>query len=189
VTDEQDPKPSGDTPSETPPVATPPAETPPAEATPPADVVATPTPAAYTTDVVEVGATERKGRKNKDDDEGLDEEPPEASRTSPFSVAAFAVSLLALFQAPQNVFTAQGLQSSQFVRYILPTFIVPVGAAVAALYLAYRASEEVFVGRLGGVGFIHAARVIATFVLIVVIAASVLVLFFSEAPQAATPFG
>ncbi len=169
MTDDKDPKPSEETP----------------EPTTPPDVEAQPASVAYTTDVVNVGDAKRD---DKDDDD-LDEEPTEASRLSPFAVAAFATSLLALFQAPQNIFTAQGLQSSQFWRYILPSMIVPLGASIASLYLAMRASEEVYVGRLGGVGFLHAARIVATFVLLICLAAAVLVLFFSEPQAPVSQFG
>jgi hypothetical protein len=164
VTDETEPKPSEEKP---------PADVP--------DVESKPTPVAYTTDVVSVGSD--KKRDDDDDDESdVDEEPSDASRLSPFAVASFVVSLLALYQAPRDVFTAQGLSASVFWRYILPTMFVPLGASLTSLYLAMRASEEVFVGRLGGVGFLHAARVISALVLLVCIGAAVLVLFFSEAP-------
>jgi hypothetical protein len=158
----------------------------PSEDAAPADVVEKPTPVAYTTDVVSVGAEKDR---DDDDESGVDEEPSDASRLSPFAVAAFVVSLLALYQAPRDVFTAQGLSASVFWRYILPTMFVPLGASIASLYLAMRASEEVFVGRLGGVGFLHAARVISMLVLLVCIAAAVLVLFFSEAPVPQQQFG
>jgi hypothetical protein len=66
---------------------------------------------------------------------------------------------------------------------------VPLGSAIVSLYLAMRASEEVYVGRLGGVGFLHAARIISVFVLVLCIAAAVLVLFFTEQPQMPGQFG
>lgn len=190
MTEDQEPKPAGTTPPE-PPSESSPEQKPDIEAPKTEDVVAVPTPAAYTQDVVNVGGTKKPTPAGEEDDDEAEEEPAGASRLSPHAVAAFAVSLMALFQAPQNVFQAQGLQSAQFLRYVLPTFAVPVGAALASLWLAFRADEEIFMsdGKLGGIGYYRAARVVSILVLAIAIAAFVTIMFFTEAPQQTPQFG
>jgi hypothetical protein len=185
MTEEQGPKASEETPTEATPI------TPATPATTPATTPAA-TPGSYTTDVVSVGATKPDVRSDAaDDDDDSDDEPLDAKRTSPHSAAAFALSLLALFQAPQNVFTAQGIQSSQFVRFILPTFAIPVLASIVALWLAFRGEQEIFMseGKLGGVGYYKAARAIALGVLVIAAAAIILVLFFTDQPQQGLQLG
>jgi len=128
-----------------------------------------------------------------DADEGEDEEPLEARRLSPYSVAAFAVSLLALFQAPQNIFSigAQAIPLSQLLRFVLPTLLLPVGASIAGLYLAWRGEEEIFVaeGKLGGVGLYRAARIVSAIVLLIIVVALVILFFLGEQPQPQPQFG
>ena len=93
------------------------------------------------------------------------EEPQAPARFSPYSIAAFVVSLYSLSQS-QVAFSA-------FAQLSFRTSIVaaiPVGLAAIGLWLAAQADEEIFVsdGRFGGVGFARAARVIAAFTLVFV---------------------
>jgi hypothetical protein len=147
-----------------------------ADVTPPAGLESEPAPAS-----------------DADADEGEDEEPLEATRLSPYSVAAFAVSLLALFQAPQNIFSigAQAIPLSQLLRFVLPTLLLPVGASIAGLYLAWRGEEEIFVseGKLGGVGLYRAARIVSAIVLTIIVVALVILFFLAEQPQPQPQFG
>lgn len=163
---------------------------PPPDASPdPESPSAAPTPAstAPVTDAAPFGEREPDDDADDDADEGEDEEPLEATRNSPYSVAAFAVSLLALFQAPQNIFGAAGqsLTIDQLLRLVMPSLLMPVSASVVALWLSFRGEEEIFVagGRFGGVGLYRAARVISIVVLAIVVLALVMLLVFTEPPQ------
>jgi hypothetical protein len=157
------------------------------EAEPKAEDMQTEPAADVSTLTPPVGDAAKPDVSDDDDDEGLDEEPAEATRVSPYSAAGFAVSLLSLFQAPQNIFLSaqQPVQVMQFLKFLLPTLAVPVGGALVALFLAARGEEEIFVndGRLGGVGYFKAARIISIGVLVLSLIAVIVVLFLSEQPQ------
>jgi hypothetical protein len=94
------------------------------------------------------------------------EESARALRVSPYSIAAFVVSLLGLWQVPTSTFFLFG--ELDFRNAIGGG--VPTATAVAALWLVGKAEEEIFVsgGEFGGVGFVRAARVVAFITLIAV---------------------
>ena len=148
---------------------------------------ATPASTAPVTDVTTPDAAKVDEDTDADADEGEDEEPLEATRLSPYAVASFAVGMLALFQAPTSIFTqgAQPIPTSQLLRFLLPTMLLPVIAGGVSLWLSFRAEEEIFVagGRFGGVGLYRAARVIAIATLLIVVAVFVVLFFLAEQPQ------
>jgi hypothetical protein len=93
-------------------------------------------------------------------------ESAHAGRLSPYSIAAFVVSVLSLWMVPQSSFFFLGDPSFRGVFGALG----PAGSGVIALWLSGRAEEEIFVaeGALGGVGFCRAARVVALLTLVLI---------------------
>jgi hypothetical protein len=106
----------------------------------------------------------------QDVDEGFTEdieEPFGASRNSPYAIASFVVALagIAPIGSSFNFFPifAGGFFEPELVVATLFSAVVPVTTAVLAFWLAGRAELEIdgSDGRLGGVGFIKAARAVA----------------------------
>ncbi len=110
------------------------------------------------------------------DDEGADDEfwepvrlePDGSTRNSPYAIAALVVATLSAFPSLQGLvnfgfFPDFGpVDVTRIVRVavgLLPT----IGLAAAAWWLAGRADEEIYdaEGRLGGVGYARAARLVA----------------------------
>ena len=90
---------------------------------------------------------------------GIDESI-DASRVSPYSIAAFAVSVVGLWLVPQSSFFFFGGQLGWETIFAAA---VPAATAGVALWLTGRAEEEIYLadGRFGGAGFCRAARVVA----------------------------
>jgi hypothetical protein len=188
TTDENDPGAENE-PAAAPPPSSAPFSSAPADESPAA--AATPASTAPVTDAT-TPATATSDTKLDDDadadaDDGEDEEPLEATRLSPYAMGAFAVGLLSLFYAPQNIFQfgSQPIPTSQLLRFVLPQMLLPLLAAVVSLWLSFRAEEEIFVagGRFGGVGLYRAARVVAIVTLVIVAAAIVVLTVLAEQPQ------
>jgi hypothetical protein len=122
--------------------------------------------------------------------EPLQLEPEAATRNSPYAIAALVagvLSALPLIQGYVNVgayFPAfEPLDTKAIIRIIagvLPAFAI----AAAAYWLAGRADEEIYVseGRLGGVGFVRAARVTAAIAVVGLVGLTTLNMTLREDP-------
>jgi hypothetical protein len=96
-------------------------------------------------------------------------EPEGATRNSPHAIAALVAAVLSAFPLVQGYanfgayFPDFGPVDVTRIARVMIGLLPTIGFAVAAWWLAGRADEEIYVaeGRLGGVGYARAARVIA----------------------------
>ena len=99
-------------------------------------------------------------------------EPLDAVRLSPYAVAGFVVSLLGFYLSDRAIFAF--FEPIAWER--LPLGLIPVAAAIVALWLTAKAAEEIYVsdGALGGVGYVRGARAVAIVTLALAAASVVL---------------
>ncbi len=121
-------------------------------------------------------------------DENLDiAESPAATRLSPYAVSAFVVAVLGGYGLAGLIYNAVNIVSfgssgtvRQFVRGLAP-LLAPLVFGVIGLWLSARADDEIQAsdGRLGGVGFSHAARVLGMVVVVVAVLGAIAALLIS----------